>query len=80
MKKTLSLFIYFVIVIGFFYSCNTPDAQTSSDKPNIIFVMADDLGYGDLGCYGQKVLKTPNLDKMASEGMQFTNEIIPMVG
>lgn len=42
------------------------------DKPNIIFIMCDDMGYGDLGCYGQKYINTPNIDKMASEGMRFT--------
>ncbi len=42
-------------------------------KPNIIFIMADDLGYGDLGCYGQPVIQTPNIDKMAAEGMIFTD-------
>jgi len=41
-------------------------------KPNIIFILADDLGYGDLGCYGQQKILTPNIDKMASEGMRFT--------
>ncbi len=40
-------------------------------KPNVIFLFADDLGYGDLGCYGQKEIKTPNLDRMAAEGMRF---------
>ena len=48
-------------------------ASTRTDKPNIIFIMADDLGYGDLGCYGQKEIKTPRLDRLASEGMRFTD-------
>ncbi|MBI2928183.1 MAG: arylsulfatase [Verrucomicrobia bacterium] len=42
-------------------------------KPNIIFILADDLGYGDLGCYGQQKIKTPNLDRLAAEGMRFTS-------
>jgi len=41
--------------------------------PNVIFIMADDLGYGDLGCYGQTQLRTPHIDRMASEGMKFTD-------
>ena len=42
-------------------------------KPNIIFIMADDLGYAELGCYGQKKIKTPNLDRLAAEGMKLTD-------
>src|SRR6266700_633438 len=41
-------------------------------KPNIIFILADDLGYGDLGCYGQTKIKTPNIDRLAAEGLRFT--------
>jgi len=41
-------------------------------KPNIIFIFADDLGYGDIGCYGQQKIETPNIDKLAQKGMRFT--------
>jgi arylsulfatase A-like enzyme len=41
-------------------------------KPNIIFILADDLGYGEVGCYGQTKIKTPNIDRLAAEGMRFT--------
>jgi arylsulfatase A-like enzyme len=51
--------------------CFTTFLQAAS-KPNIIFFLADDLGYGDLGCFGQKKIRTPNLDRLASEGMRFT--------
>lgn len=54
-------------------ACILAQSESESRKPNIIFIMADDLGYGDLGCYGQKRIGTPNLDKLASEGMKFTD-------
>jgi arylsulfatase A-like enzyme len=50
----------------------TPD-DVSAGKPNIIFILADDLGYGELGCYGQEVIQTPSIDQMAAEGMRFTD-------
>jgi arylsulfatase A-like enzyme len=46
--------------------------NTSSSRPNIIYILADDLGYGDLGCYGQKIIQTPKIDRLATEGMRFT--------
>lgn len=49
------------------------DAVGSSSKPNVIVIYADDLGYGDLSCYGATQIKTPNIDKLASEGIRFTN-------
>ncbi|MDZ4699861.1 MAG: arylsulfatase [Rhodothermales bacterium] len=48
--------------------CDTPPQP----PPNIVFIMADDLGYGDIGVYGQNAIQTPNLDRMAAEGMRFT--------
>ena len=47
-------------------------AMASSRRPNIIFIMCDDMGYGDLGCYGQKLIATPHLDLMAHTGLRFT--------
>ena len=43
-----------------------------ANRPNVIFILADDMGYGDLGCYGQKKIKTPHIDRMAAEGVRFT--------
>src|SRR5438309_4236496 len=44
----------------------------AAEKPNIIFILADDLGYADVGCYGQRLIQTPNIDKLAKEGTRFT--------
>lgn len=48
------------------------DARPPGRAPNIVLIVADDLGYGDLGCFGQKRIRTPNLDRLAAEGMRFT--------
>src|SRR5256885_1748987 len=50
-----------------------PAPTTARPQPNILFILADDLGYGDLGSYGQTKIKTPNLDKLAAEGIRFTD-------
>lgn len=57
-----------VLVFCFALSSSAKDAE----RPNIIFIMADDLGYGEIGCYGQKLIQTPQIDRMAKEGMRFT--------
>jgi len=68
--KMYSLTIVSLAII--FYSCN--GEKTFIDKrPNIILLLADDLGYNEIGSYGQKIIHTPNLDKLSKEGMTFTN-------
>ena len=48
-------------------------SNTSNQKqPNVVFILADDLGYGDLSCYGQEKFETPNIDEIAQHGMRFT--------
>lgn len=66
---------YFVLLLGVIYSCNTKSNSQSKveyKKPNIIYILADDLGIGDLGTYGQIKFKTPNIDKLAKKGIKFT--------
>jgi arylsulfatase A-like enzyme len=68
-KLTYSL----TLLLLFSFSCKTqPKQEELQTKPNIIYILADDLGYGDLSVYGQTHFQTPNLDKMAAEGMLFT--------
>ncbi len=61
-----------ILVCSFFISSHLLAADPPR-KPNLIWIMADDLGFGDIGCYGQKIVATPNLDRMAEEGMRFTH-------
>ena len=58
---------------AFLALASTASPAAGETPPNLIFIMADDLGYGDLGCYGQQLIQTPNLDRMAAEGMRFTS-------
>lgn len=65
-----SVFIAFCVSSLALSGCT--DQVAEQQKPNIIFIMADDLGYNHLGCYGQKLIKTPHIDALASEGVRFT--------
>ena len=60
-----------IIALLIVFFSQLTEAQKSS-KPNIIFILADDLGYGDIGCYGQQKISTPNIDKLAKMGVKFT--------
>jgi len=60
-----------LIAIIFLLTVISANAQKKT-KPNIIFIFADDLGYGDIGCYGQQKIETPNIDKLAQKGIKFT--------
>lgn len=62
---------YFCLVT--FFLGIIPSLGQNSSKPNIVYIYANHLGYGELGVYGQQKIKTPNLDKMALEGIKFTN-------
>ncbi len=77
MNKTLPKFVSRCLILLALASSSllhssTCVAQQAGQKTNIVFILADDLGYGELGCYGQEKIRTPNLDKLASEGMLFT--------
>ena len=67
------VFVFYLASIFVSLAVASAAVADGTRRPNIIYIMTDDLGYGDLGCYGQKVVQTPNLDKMAAEGMRFTD-------
>ena len=78
MKKwlivTSALCVIYLISIGISTHAQTGRKRTKTvSRPNIIMIVADDLGYGETGCYGQKIIKTPNIDRLASEGIRFTD-------
>src|SRR4051812_15876215 len=64
-------FLCFLVSSVFDTACYAKAAST--ERPNIVLIMADDLGYGELGCYGQKLIKTPRIDELARGGLRFTD-------
>jgi arylsulfatase A-like enzyme len=65
--------LHAVFVVVFSPLLTTGAIAADMRRPNIVFILADDLGYGDLGCYGQKRIETPHIDRLAKEGMRFTD-------
>ena len=61
-------FGYFLVLLLFLTACQSTDSK----PPNVILIMADDMGYADAGCFGGEHILTPSIDRMASEGMRFT--------
>lgn len=68
MKTQLTLCISGTLTLIGMSGCE----KTPERPMNVVYILADDLGYGDVGCYGQQIIKTPNIDRMAKEGMLFT--------
>lgn len=66
---------FFTIFTALCFSALGANLQ-AKDKPNILFILADDMGYGDLGCYGSTQVKTPNLDALAAKGVRFTDAYV----
>ncbi len=71
--KIFSLFTSFAIAIAICVPSIAAQESGNQAKPNIIVIMADDLGYGDVSCYGATALQTPNIDRLAAEGQRFTS-------
>jgi len=70
MNKTFAIFPTSLLL---FTACqNQPQQKAEPLKPNIVYILADDLGYGDLSCYGQELFSTPNIDNLAENGLKFT--------
>ena len=72
MKSSKVLIFFFFISTAVFLMVSCSTVPTENQPPNIVYILADDLGYGELGAYGQQKIKTPNLDRLAAEGMRFT--------
>lgn len=69
----LTRFVFFAIAFCVCLQVGTQFDAQAADRPNLIYIMLDDAGYGDLSCYGQKLFRTPNIDRLATEGLKFTD-------
>ena len=68
-----NLLTMMVLVGSLFFGQVLGESSLAADPTNVVIIFADDLGYGDLGCYGSPTIRTPHLDRMAAEGLRFTD-------
>lgn len=76
MKTTYSILLSVLITSSFLLGCNSKSTSDSDSKeilPNIVIIYLDDLGYGDVSAYGATEIQTPNIDRLANEGVMFTD-------
>ena len=73
MKFLMQPFLFIIVFSVFSCTSTTQQNEKTTQKPNVVIIYIDDLGYGDVGCYGSKTIQTPNIDKLASNGILFTN-------
>ncbi|HEU5293101.1 MAG TPA: sulfatase-like hydrolase/transferase, partial [Cyclobacteriaceae bacterium] len=71
--KKLVLFLFSVALFGCAKNVTTKNNIDTTKKPNVVFFLIDDLGWKDLACFGSNFYETPNIDKLAKEGVKFTN-------
>ena len=71
--KTRSFYASLSLAIGLVLFLILPLVRAEARPPNVVLIFADDLGYGDLGCYGATKVQTPHIDKLAAEGRKFTD-------
>jgi arylsulfatase A-like enzyme len=72
MNRVHTKVVYLLVLSLGLLSCNQENSEKKNEKPNVIYILADDLGYGELGVYGQEKIQTPNIDALATNGMLFT--------
>ena len=72
--NTKNILAFAILLAGFGVQAQeTKTTSKTTKKPNIVFILADDMGYNELGSYGGKIIETPNIDELAKEGMKFSN-------
>ena len=76
-RMILACFLWQALIPGPLWAYQDTEEKPKEEKPNFIVIFTDDQGYNDLGCFGSKTIKTPNIDQMAAEGRKFTSFYVP---